>query len=590
MNTEISIFDNLNLLRIQMPVPFFIKLFLFITLFSFKLYAQEYSKIELEKKVYADSVLRAGIQSKNELQIAEAYYLLGKVEAAAGNYLRSHALFLKSLHIQEKYGDSFKLGRLYMVLCEKEHTQKRYDVGLRHLKKARSIFERIKSDSGMARIYGFLIQYYFVTPEGHNNISVIKPNKDSAQHYYNLSKAIFKRMKDTLGMAELNQKFGALYGLRKDPVALVYLEDALTNLRKMRKKTSIMGALLNLASIQLQLNKPKEAFKNITEARKIYDQYSRNHFYHDLIFEQVYVRYYEAIGDWKKVGIHLKTAHVLEKKILAADTEGAISRLHIEFETGKKEALLKEQKNKLDLQEENARIQRQFLITLALLLVVTIALSFVFFRLYRKNQRISKRNEVLVNEQNHRVKNNLQVVSSLLHLQSKRLNDVIARQAVEESMLRIETMAILHRKLYDQDELAMVNLADYIMDLVDEVLKTFDYAHIDPVFELAKVKLSADQAMAVGLIITELVTNACKYAFPHTKGPTLVISSFFEKENLNLIVKDNGPGFVPKLSTAKDRTFGMWLIQIQITQLFGSYAFESKDGSTFTMKFKPQVP
>lgn len=593
MNTENCIFDNLNLLRSQMTVPSFIKLTLIITLFSCKLYAQKYSEVQLGKIRYANKVLNEGIKKKDSLQIAEAYYLLGKVEFNASDILASQVYFHKSLRIQERYGDSYKLGRLYMWLFGNEGHQGHDKVAVMYLRKALSIFQRIKSDAGLAHAYsgfGALYSTFDLNSKTIQPVTDIKPNYDSALYYYNKSLMYSKRLKDTLGIAHIKRSIGNLMVGKKKIEGITYLNEALRIFSEKEKINDKAAAMTALAKGYLTFNQHHKAFSLIIQLQQMYDKYLLNEYYTKERLTSLYYQYYTATKNWEKAFIYIKLMHEYEVNRLTADNNGAVSRLNIEFETQKKEALLKEQKNKLDLQEENARIQRQFLITLALLLVITIALSFVFFRLYRKNQRISKRNEVLVNEQNHRVKNNLQVVSSLLHLQSKRLNDVIARQAVEESMLRIETMAILHRKLYDQDELAMVNVTDYIMDLVDEVLKTFDCASIEPIFELVKVKLSADQAMALGLIITELITNACKYAFPVTEQPTLYITSYFEKENLILIVKDNGPGFEPRLVIAKVRTFGLRLIQIQTAQLYGSYTFESKNGSTFTMKFKPLVP
>ena len=186
------------------------------------------------------------------------------------------------------------------------------------------------------------------------------------------------------------------------------------------------------------------------------------------------------------------------------------------------------------------------------------------------------------------LKNNLQLVSSLLSLQANQFSDVTSRQATENNQLRIESMAILHRELYDKETLAVINLSDYLKEIVEVVLQTFGYMHIELDYSVAPVMLNADQALPVGLIITELVTNACKYAFPDNPDPQLAITCRKEKEEFLLTISDNGSGMINNSSDGSAKTsFGMKLIRMQVAQLHGSYSFESSVGTTFTMKFKP---
>jgi two-component sensor histidine kinase len=149
-------------------------------------------------------------------------------------------------------------------------------------------------------------------------------------------------------------------------------------------------------------------------------------------------------------------------------------------------------------------------------------------------------------------------------------------------------MAILHRKLYDKEELAVINLSEYIKEIAEVVLQTFGCMHINLAYKVSSIKLSADQALPIGLIITELVTNACKYAFSENPNPCLAISCHKEGEELLLTVADNGYG--PKNNPTAESvktSFGRRLIQMQVAQLRGSYNFESSAGTTFIMKFKP---
>ncbi|WP_435354133.1 tetratricopeptide repeat-containing sensor histidine kinase [Emticicia sp. SJ17W-69] len=561
------------------------------------IFAQKYtySSIQLGKIRYANKVLKEGIAKKDSLQIAEAYYLLGKIEANTGNYLTSQNLFLKSLSIQELYGDSYKLGRLYIRLHENSLGQGHYEDGLKYVRIALNIFQRVKSDLGLSHAYTALARFYIpstsLNDEFSKKPSFIKPDYDSAFYYFKKAEAHTIKIKDTLSLAYLQIAFGGLAQIKKNPNTIAYYQTALDIFSSKNKKSESLHTMLDLAGAYLAFNQPKKAYKLILQAQKLYNEELLNEYDSQHHLANLYVTYFRTVGNWEQAFKHLENANKLDKRQILADHEGAVSRLNVEYETKKKEVLLLKQKEELILQAQNFRIQQQFLIAFASLLIITIGLSFVFYQLYRKNKRISHWNIVLVKEQNHRVKNNLQVISSLLSLQSNRLTDLVAKQAVEESMLRIEAMAILHRKLYDGDELTVVNLSNFIIELVESVLNSFGFGEIEPTYSMPKIQLSADQALPIGLIINELVTNSCKYAFPDRLNPSLNITCFSEKNELVIKVVDNGMGFensdltLDPIETSK--TFGIRLIQMQVAQLNGSYHFEYNNGVKFTMKFTP---
>ncbi|HEY1056336.1 MAG TPA: sensor histidine kinase, partial [Emticicia sp.] len=142
--------------------------------------------------------------------------------------------------------------------------------------------------------------------------------------------------------------------------------------------------------------------------------------------------------------------------------------------------------------------------------------------------------------------------------------------------------------LYDKEELAVINLSDFIKEIVEVVLNTFGYMHVELDYKISPTKLNADQALPIGLIVTELVTNACKYAFPDNSAPRLTIISSIKNGELILSIADNGAGIKNNSSGDIVKTsFGMKLIQMQVAQLRGSYHFKSFAGTTFIMKFKP---
>lgn len=209
-------------------------------------------------------------------------------------------------------------------------------------------------------------------------------------------------------------------------------------------------------------------------------------------------------------------------------------------------------------------------------------LSLAFYRLNRVNKRISERNALLVREQHHRVKNNLHVISGLLSLQSRRLGDDAARQAMSESQGRIQSMALIHQGLYGQ-HLTEVNMRNYLRELVTQVVESYGYA-VALTFDLEDVTLDVDRAAPVGLIVNEVVSNAGKYAFPHAPQPQLHVSFHKSSSRYQLTIQDNGPGIDPAASARSD-SFGMKLIHLQARQLRGSARFHRQGGTLFDLDF-----
>jgi two-component sensor histidine kinase len=522
--------------------------------------------------------------------LAEAWYLYGKAYVFAADYHTAQSYFLKSLRIHEPLGNSFELSRLYVRLCENEERLGHIKPALHYATLALKVAQhsKVDKDQALIRSYGALAHTYESIWGG--QLPGKRADYDLALTYYAKRESLCKKLNDTSGIAEVSLELGTLFTRVKDPRAIAYLEKALY-LFTLKKKDGIqVNAMIHLASAYLTFGKPEFAIQTLEKAEKLYVSKKMNEYDISLVMEDNFVNYYETLGLWKKAFEHLRKFNELERIKLLADRDGAITRLSVEYETEKNESLLKAKNQELSLNAQNLLTQQRFTYATSALLIMALSMSIVFFRLYLKNQRISRRNEVLLKEQNHRVKNNLQIVSSLLNLQSKRLTDEAAKRAVEESRLRVQSMAIIHRRLYDGDKLAEVNLDEFIKELTAGVLKAFGYLFIKTEFAIDNINLSADKAISLGLILNELITNACKYAFPDNESPFLRIACQQKNNKIELKVEDNGPGFEGP-TVAKTDSFGMTLIQAQVDQLYGTYRFSSGEktvakGTTFIMEFK----
>ena len=194
---------------------------------------------------------------------------------------------------------------------------------------------------------------------------------------------------------------------------------------------------------------------------------------------------------------------------------------------------------------------------------------------------------VLLKEIHHRVKNNLQIISSLLNLQSDYLEDDRSRDIFKVSQNRIESMALIHEKLYQSKDLARINFAEYVQDLVDSLLSSYELnsGNVSAKIDVDDSLLSLDAAIPCGLIINELVLNSLKHAFPTgTKGEISVTLTKSEN-NFTLSVGDNGIGFPAEVDFQNTKSLGLQLVNALINQLKGTIELNRNDGVEFKIIF-----
>ena len=197
--------------------------------------------------------------------------------------------------------------------------------------------------------------------------------------------------------------------------------------------------------------------------------------------------------------------------------------------------------------------------------------------------------EMLLKEIHHRVKNNLQIITSLLYLQTERIENADAVAALLESRSRVKTMAIIHEKLYRSDDLARVNFEDYLEDLTAYLNSSYllDKRDIHIVTDVEKLILGIDKALPCGLIINELVTNAIRHAFDHDRKGTITVALHLtSNRHYHLSVTDDGKGMPPDIDFDSPNTLGLQLV-VQLTeQLNGRLTAENKGGTEITVHFE----
>jgi two-component sensor histidine kinase len=200
--------------------------------------------------------------------------------------------------------------------------------------------------------------------------------------------------------------------------------------------------------------------------------------------------------------------------------------------------------------------------------------------------------EVLLKEIHHRVKNNLQVISSLLNLQAQHLPEAKSRMLFGEAQRRVQSIALVHERLYQSKDLSHVGFDEYVRALIENLFYTQDAKSrgIEASLRLGAVRLSIDTAIPCGLIVNELVTNALKYAFPEGRHGTIEIHMSTDAAgHVELRVSDDGVGLPPELNPQDTPSLGLELVYAFAQQIDAQVEVLRDHGTGFRFQFQNQA-
>ncbi|GAB3926405.1 histidine kinase dimerization/phosphoacceptor domain -containing protein [Larkinella terrae] len=358
-----------------------------------------------------------------------------------------------------------------------------------------------------------------------------------------------------------------------------------------------------------------------------------NHYtsFHIALY-QAWFKLDSAQRDYPSAIAHYQRYSFLKDSVLTETKNQDIARFQVEFETSQKEQqlLLKEKNiqlltNRNQVQQatlERNALQRNSTIGGAVLLLLLLGLTYNRYRLKQRTNRqleakqflIDQKNQVLqqvveekenlleekeelleerewmLREIHHRVKNNLQVISSMLHSQVEFLHDPVALATLRESQNRVQVMALIHQKLYQTDNLAQIGMRDYIHQIVEYLIESFDRQKtVRTVCEIADVNFDVSLATPLGLIINEALTNSLKYAFPQNRhGTVWVILAALENQTYRLTLRDDGIGLPADFDVACSNTLGLTMIRGLSRQIEADLSIKQLGGVEVNLILKEQ--
>lgn len=548
------------------------------------------------------------------------FYYKGVIEKNLGHYEESDSFLQIYYNIQLKGDNIPRLAAVQMVRANLYSDMGLWSKAMDAVTESLNLYESLGDSLGIIRTSSKLGVVL-------NELKRI----DDAIKYHHRALNIATQLKDTAEMAIANSNIGLTYekALKLD-TALRYFEICLDLDSLIKDEYAQIYDRNNIANIYLKLDQPATALKfgqiAFTTAKRIGARslinYSQNLMANihlalgnieegigllqellnedpatsirDLaeVHQSLYLAYKNS-GNIRSAFDHLEKHHELSDSILNEEITNQINRLEIAYQTDKAHQQLELANTEKELNQiKLVSVQNRTYFLFAGLIIISLFL-FYLFHLNRKIQlqknliqKSLNEKEVLLREIHHRVKNNLQVISSLLSLQSKSEMDPNVVSALKLGQNRVRSMALIHQNLYEDENLTGIQVRNYFEKLIKSLFHTYNISpdRIELSTDIDDLSLDVETMIPLGLILNELITNALKYAFPNQRSGTINVLIKEVNDHLQLEVADNGIGMDPSVIKETRKNFGYRLINTFKVQLKSSLEIDGQNGTRVVMK------
>lgn len=479
-------------------------------------------------------------QIKDSILLPEAYNNLGSLYHDIKNYKRAEFFYNKSLKLCKRYNNyrciAMSLTNLGQILSDR----KELDSALVLLNESLKARELSKESYGIGITYDLLGEVYFR-----------KKQYNKALEYYNKSLLLERAHNDYKGVA----------------ISLIYLSEVYLKQANFQKAKQLGEEALKIAE-------KEKALESMVKATKLL---------RDI---------YQKEKNWREAFKFEQYYHQLKDSIQNDKIEESIIIKQSSFD-------LKQKENKIELLSAKNKLQRLRLrnnrIFLGIAILGFLLISFIALftkRVLYKNRQASEllkeqneEKQVMMKEIHHRVKNNLQVVNSLLRLQSKEVRDSNVVEMFKDTQRRVLSMAKLHEKMYSTENLRLINVRKHLSELVSDIIDSYGLEkHVSLKLDIADVELSIKTLLPLSLIVNEIITNSLKHAFVNKhKGTIFLQLKKHSEDHFLMLIGDDGIGYHP---LERNSGLGTKLINIFSKQLNGSIQLLERKGTFYELNFK----
>lgn len=555
------------------------------------------------------NALQISEQNVLKNQIASELNNIGLVYYSQGDYAQCLDYYNRSISVLRQTGDSMKIAQSLMNTGIVYHKQGIYDKATAFLLEAVRYFEKNKRLSQLASCYNTLansqsdlgyyneaLKYHFKALDirreigdstgiatSTNNIGITYKKLDSldlALMYFNQSLNVKSKSGDEKLLPATLSNIGDILKLKHDykNAEIKYLESY-----RLRKQINDQNGLISvsnkLGELYLQTGLSDKAETLLEEGYNIARKINSNEL--ELNNLKLQAQLYEFQNQFKKAVESYKKYDTLRSRIFDSEKAKAISELRIKYETEKNETEIKTLNAIRETQASQIKIKTKMQHALLFGLTMFIILTLVIFRAYQQKRKSNNQIRILMQERQHRAKNNLQIITELLGLQSAYLEHEQAKGAIKSGENRMQAVSMIDKMLYQNPNDTKIDMYEYTQKLVGNLTFLFDGngQKVNTNLHVEHFLLDAAKATPLGLILNELVTNSFKYAFKGCLSPELNIElTQNDEKQIILSFSDNGPGLNENIEFGKLNSLGLKLIHSLSRQLKGTLAIENRNG------------
>ncbi len=593
----------------------------------------DYKAAESYFQVALESSIAAGLKDKE----AECLSNLGNVYKYKGDYLGSLSFYERSLHVYYGLGDSIGIALIYNHLGIIYDYQGIYSRSLEHYFKALRILENTDETGEIAAVLGNIGVAYHLQEDNEkaleyalrqlelerqagdkrglsivlNNIGQYNENLgqlEKALAYHRESLELKMELGLQEGIAASYHNMGTIHSkLGQYPRSLEYQLTSLGIREEIGNLRGISMTCISLATLYRQMEDLQSSNNYALRALEIADELGTPQYIQAA--SGILAENYAEQSRYRQAFRYQKLHQEMTDSLVDAENIKKVTQLEMQYDFDK-------QMQEQAFQQEQERIghdsemKRQKILTWSFTggFILVALLAFVILRGYnqkkKSNQLLAEQKEeiqamndqlqdslgekeILLKEIHHRVKNNLQIISSLLNLQSRNLEDEAIQDAVWEGQSRVKSMALIHQMLYQSEQLSNIPFQDYLEQLSSTLSTMYrGRGEISCRVDAKGIELDIDTAIPLGLIVNELVSNAYKYAFPDVrKGLLEIILQRKDSGEYCLEVRDNGIGIPDGVTPETGSSLGLRLVSILTRQLNGEISFENERGTAIIIIF-----
>lgn len=533
--------------------------------------------IPQELLVYSNKLLTTSRRLGDSLGIGKAYEMLHFSQRDLGNLEEANRLYLKALEYFRKLGRNDFLAASYAQEASLLAAEQQYQRSVEEYQKSLQTYRTLK-DTLMTNIIRVNLGEVFRLFEKY----------DSSSYY--LTQAIINNSeKNEIVESYASGNLGMVYfAQQKYDSAKALLETSISILEPLGDVYSMAVYTFELGKVLINQGQQARGKSKLLEA---YEDALANGLKEQVRdFSEYLSGYYQRQGAFEKAFYYQGNYQVYKDSLINVENVRNVEQLRSRYKVSQKQAEI-EFLNELNKSQQN---------TLWAVGSGSVVLIILLGLLYRNNQQRRKINialtqrekekALLLSELNHRTKNNLNMISSLLNLQSADLGDHVAAEALLHGRYRVDSLALIHQKLYKEDY-AHIDMQPYLTELFENLVESFD-PDVQLTSDILPVKMNVEQAIPLALIINELLTNSLKYCKVEEDNsgwnpewrPVLHVSLQADEFHYILSVNDNGPGMEPP-NVEDLSSFGLKLIYSLTDQLNGAVDFKNKNGVQWTITF-----